>query len=370
MYVNGPQKIFTYMGYYGNSFARESARNIERLARPMPQGVDYWSEVGERVKRVVATPFSLPLAAALAIPSLACYFLAAMLGRGRIEFIKPEFLTDWTGRSVKVMSLNACFQDPWSPLTGGVVPPFDPVGHYSSRIAAVVDAVARQSPDLFMGQEFDNLGAQDKFIRLMRQRGFRYFLRDLGSSHPIQNPSGLFVASKLPLQNIQFVPYPDKDKAGGAKWSAQGALAFAVSVGGLDLRLVNVHLNYGGEENQGARNRQMKNHVAPLLAGRSALFGDLNFNTSEVDLGDLGLPGFVNELEGQVTCTDAGKHELLGKSLYPNGKPCEDCREKIDGLIYRPDQIQVTDCSLIPLISAGKPLSDHYATVATLQVRV
>ena len=370
MYANNGQKFLTYIGYYANEFARISARSIEYLTRPMPQGNLYWTEVGERVKRTVSAIFSIPLAAVLFIPAFSCYSLAAGIGGGRFEYIKPESPANfWQERSVKVMALNACFQDPWSPLSG-VVLPSEPVGNCSSRIAAIVNAIAQENPVVFMGQEFENLSAQNECIRLMQQKGFRYFLRDFGSNDPVRNNSGLFAASKVPLQNVEFVPYPAEDRAGLAKWSGQGALTFTISVQGQNLRLVNVHLNYGtGQENQDARNRQLTRHVIPLLnRGNAALFGDFNFDTASVERAASGLLGFVNALEGQVTCTDAGKHALRGKSMNPNGHPCTDCEERIDGLIYNPNQMQVLASEAKPLVLGNQSLSDHYATIATLQI--
>jgi hypothetical protein len=190
MYVNREQKFFTYIGYYANAFARISARNIERLTRPMPQGDSSWIEIKERVKQAISAIFSIPVAATLFIPAFASYSLAACIGRGRFKQIKPESPASlWQERSIKVMSLNACFQDPWSPLTGGVEPPLKPIGDCSSRVAAVVNAIAQENPVVYMGQEFENLGAQDDCIRLIRQKGFDYFLRDFGASDPVRNNS-------------------------------------------------------------------------------------------------------------------------------------------------------------------------------------
>lgn len=369
--VNGVQKFFTYAGYYGNTFARISARSIERLTRPMPEGDSYCQELAERVKVAVVAFFSVLPAIVLFVPAFACYGLAACVGGGRFEHIAPESPANiWQERSIKVMSLNACFQDPWSPLTGGVVPPFEPVGNCASRVAAVVNAIVQENPVVYMGQEFENLGAQDEFIRLMQQNGFHYFLRDFGSNHPVKNNSGLVVASKVPLQDIEFIPYPSEDRAGLAKWSGQGALTFTISLQGRNLRLVNVHLNYGeGQENQDARNRQLTRHVIPLLnRGNAALFGDLNFDTASVDREASGLLGYENALEGRVTCTDAGKHTLRGKSSHPNGSPCTDCEERIDGLIYNRDQVQVLEFALRELRLQNQWISDHYATTATLQI--
>ena len=370
--VNSAQKFFTYVGYYANAFARGSVRSIERLTRPIREDHSYWGEAAEKVKAVVSSVFSVPLAAFLLVPAFVCYVLASCIGGGRFEFLKPESRANfWQERSVKVVSLNACFQDPWSPFTGGVVPPLEPVSDHATRVAAVVNAIAQENPVVYMGQEFDSLAAQDESIRLMQEKGFRYFLRDLGSNDPVRNHSGLFVASKVPLENVEFVPYPLEDRAGLAKWSGQGALTFTIRVQEQELRLINVHLNYGqSKEDQEARNRQLKRHVVPLLErGDAVLFVDFNFNTALVDPAVSGLSGFTNALEGRVTCTDAGKHALRGKSLNPGGKPCTDCEERIDGLVYNPNRIEVLGCEVKPLVIGEKMGTDHYLTSATVQIR-
>jgi hypothetical protein len=127
-------------------------------------------------------------------------------------------------------------------------------------------------------------------------------------------------------------------------------------------------LNYGdSEENQKARNRQLKRHVIPLLQrGPSVLFGDLNFDTSKVSKAASGLQGFTNALEDLPTCTDEGKHTLRGKNRNPGGKPCAECKESIDGLIYDPKRVSVSNCVVKPLCRNHQLLSDHFATVATI----
>jgi hypothetical protein len=116
-----------------------------------------------------------------------------------------------------------------------------------------------------------------------------------------------------------------------------------------------------------ARNRQLKRHVIPLLQrGPSVLFGDLNFDTSKVSKVASGLHGFTNALEGLVTCTDEGKHTLRGKNRNSGGKPCADCEESIDGLIYNPNRVSVSNCVVKPLRRNQQLLSDHFATIATV----
>ena len=268
-----------------------------------------------------------------------------------------------TGRFIKVLSLNALFQDPWAPLTGGAVQPFDPVGDHPSRIAAVVAKVAEEAPDVFMGQEFDSIGAQDEFIARMRDEGFQYFIRDLGSNDPVRNHSGLLIASKVPLKDHEFVPYPSADRSGLAKMANQGALCVGVMLGDQELQLVNVHLNYGeSPSDQQARYRQLRHHVLPRFDKPvpTVVLGDLNFDT-EAAGEDAGLGKLKNALEGQVTCTDEGKHTLRGKPR----ENCDCCAEKIDGVIYDPEQVTVTVESK-ELKEGDLYLSDHTANIATI----
>lgn len=385
MFVNKAQKFFIYSGYYTCEPLREAIRTFDRFGmRIKPLESNYRSdEVQKRilsaVKNILATGILIKATGSLFGTSLlvtslyapVCvpgffYVIASLIGRGRFELIEPNSpVPSLKDKSIKVLGWNTCFQDPWCTFTGGVVPPFEYIDHGVDRLTAAANAVQKENPTVFLGQEFDNIGAQDKFIRLMQKRGYHYFLRDLGDN-PITNHSGLFVASKVPIKDIAFVPYPWKDRAGLAKVSGQGALAITVSVNGKDLRLVNVHLNYpGGEENKAAGMRQLKKHVVPLLQkGPSVLFGDLNMNTLKINHTAAGLINLTNALEGKVTCSDQGKHTLLGKA-----KTCEDCEESIDGIIYDQTKIKLENPKATPLEQGTHLLSDHYATTATISLK-
>ncbi len=362
IYVSGVQKFFTYAGHYAYEPARTVFRNLERLSHTMPPEEAYQGELRKRVQGVATAIILLPFAAALLIPAVACLTVAAAAGKGRFELIGPSSpASPWEGRSVEVVSINACFQDPWSTFSG-IKTPFEQVAPSMTRVAALVDAVA--GPTILMGQEFESISAQDEAIRLLRVKGYQYFLRDLGSHDPFKNSSGLFVASKVPLENIGFIPYPQEDRSGWmAKMSERGTLTFTVKVGGRDLRLINVHLNYAeGAENQAARNRQLTKYVVPLLRkGPAAVLGDLNFDTSAVPRQDSGLEGYTNAFEGIVTCTDEGKHTLRGKE-----GPCGDCAEKIDGLIYDEELLKVENTQVCFLGKGRDCISDHAAISATL----
>lgn len=369
MYVNKIQKFFCYAGFHCNHLLRQSTRNIERLTRPMPQGPQaYRKECLERIQRVALTVLSLPFTLPSAALGLICYSLASCLGKGRFERIEiPSCCPVSLPESIRLFSNNTCFQDPWSPLTGGMETPFTKNEQGTTRIEDYAQSF-EEGVDYYQGQEYDVLSAQDALIEQLSAKGFRYFIRDLVGGNPICNSSGLFVASKFPFLEEQFIAYPLKDRAGLAKGSSQGALVVKMQLAsGKVLTLINTHLNYGeGEENQQARNRQLKTHILPhLRQGAAVLAGDLNFDTTRVSPKESGLEGFENAIAGKVSCSDEGKHSLRGKKK----QSCSDCEEIADGLIYDPQTVQVTEVRVQPIRKEGRLLTDHFGVFAKLQPR-
>lgn len=361
-------KFLTYVAYDLHAPLRRLVSDMERITRTMPKD-HYVRELTGRILRAASDVFLAPIAAGLSIPAMACYSIIACFGSRRIEIIMPRQPSPfWNGRSVKFMSLNACFQYPWAPMTGGVVSPFDRVADCASRIEAVVNAIVEENPQVFLGQEFDDLGAQDEFIRLMKEKGYKYFGRDIGHTPRLclENRSGTFYASQIPIEKVEFVPYPPEDRNGLAEWSSQGALTFTVRVRDQDLRFVNVHLNYHeGEENRQARYRQLTKHVMPLArkSEYAVVAGDFNDDTSKMDPKAAGFEGWRNALEGAVTCTDEGIHLLRGKRR----EGCRECAENIDAILHKPEKVAV-EAHTKQLRLGGELLSDHFACigVATL----
>jgi endonuclease/exonuclease/phosphatase family metal-dependent hydrolase len=224
------------------------------------------------------------------------------------------------------------------------------------RAAAVARGIADKNVDICLLQECEDLATQDFLVESLRDSGYSTFVRDLGAHDPVRNVSGLFIASKVPLEGVRWLPFIDKTGLG--KWSNQGALAVDIRLGDRSVRLINAHLNYGGEEAQEVRNRQFAQIQAMMHEG-AVLFADLNFDTSRHPLEG----GYINALEGRVTCSDEPKHALRGKPY----EGCDGCEEKIDGIVYGPQaRVRVTVEELGPLKAGEKALSDHFASVATV----
>jgi endonuclease/exonuclease/phosphatase family metal-dependent hydrolase len=370
-----------WAGYASNHFAREFGKDIERMTRPFKYNQPGFAptapqEFAERLKRSFHVMICAPLSL-LGIPLSFLFFsIASLTAESRLEIKKtdqppPRPINE---REVTIMSINSCFQEgPFAPLTGGIVPPLEPVGNDASRVAALAHQIAtskmgsaQSSPDILVGQEFHDLKSQDIFVKEMQKHGYNYFILDR-APHPVLNNSGLFVASKRELGQISFIPFPIEDRNGLAKGTQQGAIAFSV----LDhqkqslLRIFNTHLNYGdGPENQEARNRQLKKHIIPQFRNSdvpSILVGDFNFDTADPSIKKAaGLDGYTNVIEGQITCSDEGKILLRGKTTPPE-------LEKIDALIANSQAVNISQIQIEKLEANGTLLSDHFSIRATIE---
>lgn len=355
-----------WAGYHLNHFARELGKDIEKLSRPLSHNLDFFPERLKNVAHLLTAP---PLAVA-GLPLSLFFFTLAAATDSRLEIIQPETqVSQVFGKTFSLMSLNSCFQEgPFAPLTGGMTSPFEPVGNYPTRISAVADWIgsSQTSPDIFVGQEFYDIRIQDAFVEELKKQGYHYFILDR-APHPVLFNSGLFVASKRELGDISFIPFALEDRQGVAKFSQQGAVVFHI----LDekkrpvLRVINTHLNYGeGQENQEARNLQLKKYLLPLLSEStipSLLVGDLNFDTTDLSVKQAaGLEGYVNVFEGKITSTDEGKIALRGKQ-----DPI--ALEKIDGLIIDPAAVYISQARVDRVEMDGILLSDHFSLSATIQ---
>lgn len=318
------------VAFAANYFLRDSVSRIDRIFTT--------TSTLEKVKTAATLLFTLSLALCALIPSTLCYASAACLSGERFTLIHPTLKpAPLHLEEVRIGSWNTACQDPWSTMTAGVVTPHQPTSRHPTRVAALVDQIARARLHVYVGQEWESLSAQKEGIERLQKEGFHYFLRDTGISNPAINNSGLFVASKLPLSNIQFTPFPFSVRSGLAKGSQQGALSFTIPLQGRELTLINTHLNYGDQApHQAARLQEMNDYLLPILArGEAILLGDLNYDTS---LTPLPQP-WINALENQVTCSDVNKHILRQKEVAG----CTDCAEKIDGVIYDPHFLAVSD---------------------------
>lgn len=371
--MDATRDLTMWAGCYLNGFSRQICRDIERMTRPLKCREDGYEETAckegtLRIKSIFRVMFCVPLAAICTPLSTCCFAVAYCLGNSRLEVIDTGAiaLTPKRTHRVSLLSLNVCFQDFFSPFLGGVVPPLDSIKGHSSRVAAIAHWIGNKKlvPDLFLGQEFTDLHAQNAFVDEMKKYGYKFFIVDR-APHPLFMNSGLLIASKYKLANISCVPFSYEDRFGGAKLVQNAAIQCSLcdTQNRTVLGLINTHLNAeSGLQADETRYMQLKKYVMPHFTAEkvhTVLMGDLNFDTSiEVSKRKSGLEHFTNICEGNITWTNEGIAHLRGN------RPL--LTENIDAIIANSRAIRFDDLDIAKVeTEKGTLLTDHYAVSAS-----
>lgn len=351
--ANRAQKFLTEAGYRINGLARWTIRQITHCLNP---NQSTFSQVQTAAKVLLVAPFTL----ASFLFSTPCYLTASYVGIGRFERIDPKTPSSppSTSDRVHILFQNICGQNPWSIFTSGHLPPLEIGPDGKRRIDALLETILKENPDLYCGQEYDDLDTSRILGECLAKEGYTC-VRDLGCDDPLFNHSGLFMASRSPTvaDSIGFTPIAPEHTSGITYWCNRGLLTADIPMPeGPSLKVINIHLNSGSSlEDQASRLQQFAHYISPHVQGqRTLVVGDSNLDTSTLSPEQkekAGLSQLVNALEGQVTCTDEAKHTTNGKMR----EGCEDCEERIDVALYDPDQLTISDLKIQP----GH--SDHHA---------
>lgn len=338
------QKTVAHTGHWINEPSRHFARGvIHLLYSPINRENLLW-EIASKVEDVFIVGLSFPLAALSLGLSTPCYLTAFYAGPGRFERLDPPpfvFPLPLPQKKVRIAIINFCAQDPWSLLSGGKLPPLASEPNGQTRADKLIERLIREKPDVLCGQEFDHLPTTQKISDKLTQQGYSCFW-DLGC-HTLFNHSGLFfAASPSVIDSIAFRRFHPEHVSGVTSWCDRGILEVTVPLQDRFLKVLNFHLNSGsGPKDSTSRLFQLKTYITPSLKGTHALaVGDANLDTSElsdIERAETGLLGLTNALEGQVTCSDEGKHILLGKDR----KDCRECKEKIDAIFIDPLYVRI-----------------------------
>lgn len=354
--ANSFQKFFTQAGNKIIGRTRWTARQC------IPLFCSSKESVTERACLTAKTFFSMPLAFFSFCLSVPFYLAASYAGTGRFEIIEASTPgLEMPSDKVHVVFQNICGQNPWSFLSGGVLPPFEEGPDGKARIDQIIANILEKKPDFFGGQEFDDLDTSQKMAEVLSQHGYTC-VRDLGCHSPIFNHSGLFMAvGPEAAASIHFHPFSPEDTTGITSWCDRGLLEVTIPLqNGTSLKIINLHLNAGGEDHHKTRLLQIQKYLSPLMQkGPVLAIGDANLDTSlltDAEKKACRLEKFVNALEGEVTCTDEGKHQLYGK-------PKEECLdEKIDVALFDPQKGSVSDVKIEPGYSDHSLISFLFST--------
>ncbi|MBX9744097.1 MAG: endonuclease/exonuclease/phosphatase family protein, partial [Chlamydiales bacterium] len=274
--ANQAQRFFVNAGYQINGLARWTVRQIGHLfLSPIPEE-RYLQEVADRVQTAIKVAFAIPCVAASFFLSMPCYVAASYVGTGRFEKIEATSSSNAPQeKEIKVVFQNICGQNPWSVFSGGVLPPLEKDSEGIARVDSLIDHILQENPDVYCGQEFDDLATSEAIGKALAQEGYTCF-RDLGCNDPIRNHSGLFMAVRGPTDSVAFHPFQPEHVSGIAHWCHRGIMEVNVPLqNGRDIKIINVHLNPGGEEHQNSRLVQLGTYVSPLMnQHRSVVVGD------------------------------------------------------------------------------------------------
>ncbi len=187
--------------------------------------------------------------------------------------------------SFSLLSWNICCVGGGYPITdGGVLP-------WSDRIDAILDKIAEKGADVnCLYETFDTKSAFYLGEKLQKM-GYTHVYFNIGP-RPIGVSSGIFIASKFPISNPEFTPFPDNSLIGRTKFAAKGVFSFDL----LDrqtpfARVHATHLQHSAEcsfptpQEVEARKQQMQILLGnlPPLANRCTLVtGDLNLDDAEL----------------------------------------------------------------------------------------
>jgi endonuclease/exonuclease/phosphatase family metal-dependent hydrolase len=156
-----------------------------------------------------------------------------------------------------------------------------------ARIAALPDAIAKLDPDVILLQELWAESDGDRVREGLRRRGYPYASH---LAHTAYGMTGLFTASKRPLENLGFLPFAS-GRIGHSFWhlewiASKGVGTFLVQTPIGELEVQNTHLQaqyetdtYGAERlsQVGEIVSMRQNRALPLVLG-----GDFNTGAEEL----------------------------------------------------------------------------------------
>ena len=232
-----------------------------------------------------------------------------------------------------------------------------------SRVELIADMILRQNCDIVGLTEVYSKGFQNQLAERLRARGYQ-IVKNVGyGMNPVIAPSGLFLATRVPIQDLRFTPFKECD----AFEARKGFLSCTVQVGGRAVRVIATHLKDSkAEENPIQKEKDRRAAQLAEIAQtegekRAILMGDLNICQPE-EKGSV-LDPFWRPSQGEdptkPTYTNAGKREIC-----PSGAllPVRDV--EIDYIRARREsglRVTVTRVDESLQAKTGLRLSDHWA---------
>jgi exonuclease III len=273
-------------------------------------------------------------------------------------------------RTLKIMNWNVCFFGDLVPMLFGGVRP------YVDRVDAVVRTIINSDADIVCLQEIFSLKGGDALVEKLKPHYAHFYTkigpRVIGFSNENQGiPSGLFVASRYPLKNVEFVPFTAEQTPSNR---AYGVFAADICTEQESLaRLLATHLQPGSStEDIAYRAKQMTVVRSNMEQSQLNAFACGDFNIEETSPeGREQLKGFVMNKTPGWTCRELRNYWFQADqniALF-NAQPMD--LETIDFFVAKfkadPAPIFKTEIGIVNEINnPGKALSDHQYEITTV----
>lgn len=318
-------------------------------------------EIAKRVQHAVCIPIFLALTIAAAPFFLSASLLALCTQKDRIKIETSSLAGSSLANKISILFLNTCLQGGmFATITGDVCNPHDRFDEtHSTRIEALVDFVVKQDAEILCFQEVHDRSSLHALKKALKEKGYTTFITD-EPAVPVLLNSGLFIASKYPLTEVKFTPYPHADRGGVNYGSLQGSLSCEIDRGSdkKKIALFTTHLAYGSSDKlQQIRQQQLSKHVLPEMkkkSGKLVLFGgDLN----EDNLGGTFFreKGYTNLVPDDTPTSRIRQGQIRGK-LHP--------QECVDAAVI--SDAEGVECKVIEPILKGRYVTDHYGVLVTI----
>ncbi len=198
--------------------------------------------------------------------------LLTMLARKDFTFVQPEEIENGgSPNELKVVTYNICGGPPWMADFNGVDPIHERIGTLAETIGSFkVDVVCLQ-------EMFDERVAETLRLQLLQQ-GFEFAVYNV-APHPWKLNSGLFIASKYPLQQPIF--WNHTQSRGLDSFAEKGTLGVTVQAGNRKIALFNTHFNASENTIQSLQMEGFLDHIEYYtkethLENRVVACGDFN----------------------------------------------------------------------------------------------
>ena len=213
--------------------------------------------------------------------------LPGMLLRGVACFIMPYTLSRPSvpeescpsSRSIKILSWNICCLGGCA-IKAGVLP-------YADRIDEIIAKIIEIDPDVISLQE--TFLADFRIQDMLRKRGY-HVGKDFGMQ-AFKFSSGILIASKQKMQNVQFKHFPVEAVHGSERWFGKGGITFDVMLKNKTITICTSHLqspenpHLPTEQEHQARAQQasfLRQMMRRHQKDACVLVGDLNQDLKEV----------------------------------------------------------------------------------------